>query len=179
MTRRAVPASLRQDLPPRSGSVNHAAAWSPHSERRPWGSLVRIDPRFAALAAPGVQDRPRDASGKARFSVGGESARRPDGPRAAAPLATLDAILALQSEEDPGERKRRSARRGLAILGALDGLKAGLLFGRVAPAEIDRIARGLREPAGGSGDPGLDTIVAEIELRARVELAKLGRADLA
>jgi hypothetical protein len=145
----------------------------------PWGSIVRIDPRFAAPAAPALGNRPREGTGTARFSLEGDSATRTGGSRAAAPLGSMDAILALQAEEDAGERKRRSARRGLNILGALDDLKAGLLFGRVAPAEIDRIARGLREAAGASGDPGLDSIVAEIELRAKVELAKLGRADLA
>lgn len=138
---------------------------------------MRIDPRlFAAQAAASVV-RPRDA-GAQRFAVDTPGPKRSSGTQSSVPLATLDAILALQSEEDPAERRRRSAGRGKDLLDALDELKAGLLSGSVSPAELGRIGRGLLTGSGPSGDPALDGIVAEIELRAKVELAKLGRADL-
>ncbi len=135
---------------------------------------MRIDPRFAA-AAIGPAARPRDA-GASRFGVEDTPAAKTGTARSSAPLATLDAILQLQSEEDPGERRRRSARRGHDLLDSLDKLKAALLTGSVPAADLGRLARSLAD-AGSSGDPALDTIVAHIELRAKVELAKLGRAD--
>ena len=135
---------------------------------------MRIDPRFAASAiTPSI--RSGQASGtKFKLDEGGKA--HAAATHGAASLATLDAILQLQSEEDPAERRRRSARRGHDLLDGLDRLKAALLAGSVPAAELSRIARSLAD-AGSSGDPQLDGIVAQIELRARVELAKLGRAE--
>ena len=138
---------------------------------------MRIDPRLAAAQPAPPLAKPREA-GAQRFSMDTPGAKRSSGAHSSAPLATLDAILALQSEEDPAERRRRSAHRGKDLLDALDGLKAGLLSGTVSATELGRIGRGLLTGAGPSGDPALDGLVAEIELRAKVELAKLGRADL-
>lgn len=141
---------------------------------------MRIDPRPTlpfATAASGAT-RP-DGLGVARFEVAsGKSGPRSAAVRSSAPLATLDAILALQQEDDPAERRRRSARRGREILDGLDGLKAALLTGRVPATELGRVTRGLTERREPSGDPELDAIVDAIELRARVELAKLGRVDI-
>ena len=134
---------------------------------------MRIDPRFAALATA-AQPRTRETGGP-RFSLAEEIPAGPAGARAAAPLATLDAILALQAEEDPRQRRRRAARSGGEMLDALDALKAALLAGRVAPHTLAGIAGRLSALAA-TGDPELDAILAAIDLRARVELAKLGRA---
>ena len=141
---------------------------------------MRIDQRFAPTSLAGSTAKPADPA-RPRFSVeGGSPGRRPGAAAGAATLATLDAILALQSdEEEPGSRRRRSARRGQNLLDGLDRLKASLLSGRVSARELAGIARDLRTGRETSGDPGLDGVVAEIELRASVELAKLGRGDLA
>ena len=145
---------------------------------------MRIDSRAAPTATPAASAAAaaRTASAPtARFEVGGRkspTANAAGGARASAPLATLDAILALQQEpEDNAERKRRSARRGQGLLDALDSLKIALIGGTISPGDLSRIATSLAG-AGPSGDPGLDDVVAQIELRAKVELAKLGRADL-
>jgi hypothetical protein len=137
---------------------------------------VRIDPRLVPSAVTSASRRP--GAGGASFEPAGKDTSKAAGPRAAAPLATLDAILALQTEEDPAERRRRSAQRGRDLLDALDGLKAGLLSGAVSAGKLGQVAR-ILAGAGSSGDPGLDAIIGEIELRAKVELAKLGRTDLA
>ena len=53
-------------------------------------------------------------------------------------------------------------------------LKLGLLSGTLDTAALARlisVAAGLAES---TGDPGLDTVLAEIELRVEVELAKIG-----
>ena len=136
---------------------------------------MRIDPRLTA-AMPLAGPSAGAAAGRPSFRLG-DSARSgaPASARASAPLATLDAILMLQGEEDPGERRRRSARRGQGILDALDGLKAALLGGEIDPADLARISDRLASAARPSGDPVLDELVGHIELRARVELAKLGR----
>lgn len=78
----------------------------------------------------------------------------------------------LQAEEDGGERRRRSARHGQDLLESLDELKAALLSGRVCGRDLRRVAERLAAIGPGSGDPRLDGIVAQISLRAQVELAK-------
>ena len=86
----------------------------------------------------------------------------------------MDALIALQGEGDPAERKRRSVQRGNDLLDALDRLKAALLSGRVSTADLQAIAGRLAERRELSGDPRLDELVSHIELRAQVEMAKLG-----
>jgi hypothetical protein len=134
---------------------------------------MRIDqrPSLAPAAAPGTQRR--GPAGQ-RFAVMDNAAGTASGVASAAPLATMDAILALQGEGDAGERKRRSVQRGHELLDALDRLKAALLSGRVATADLQAIAARLAERRSASGDPRLDEILSHIELRAQVEMAKLG-----
>ena len=137
---------------------------------------MRIESRPVGLMAPPSAGASRATAG-ARFALGGGASGSVSSSRSAAPLATLDAILMLQGEEEGGrERRRRSARRGQDLLDALDGLKAGLLSGGVDAGTLARLSQRLAAASGPSGDPGLDEVVAAIELRAQVELAKLGRA---
>ncbi|ACA18540.1 conserved hypothetical protein [Methylobacterium sp. 4-46] len=135
---------------------------------------MRVDPRIVTAAPGGGVRRP--AEGPQAFAVAPEAAPRgPTSAGGAATLAGLDAILTLQSQpDDPGERRRRSARRGHDLLDALDRLKAALLGGRVSTQDLKAIAARLAERGGASGDPRLDDLIGQIELRAEVELAKLG-----
>lgn len=136
---------------------------------------MRIDPRFAAPSSVSTA-APRSA-GVQRFSLeGGSSAAKAGRTHAAAPLSTLDALLAVQGEGDPTERRRRSLKRGHDLLDGLDRLKAALLSGRVGQGQLQNLAAQIGGQRGSSGDPGLDDVVAHIELRVQVELAKLGRA---
>src|SRR5262249_34450166 len=92
--------------------------------------------------------------------------------------AGIDALLALQGiEEDPVERRRRSVARGKGALDVLDDLKIGLLSGNLNASTVSR----LRDPAANlkssSGDPGLDPLLSEIELRVAVEVAIAGQFE--
>ncbi|MCB1508640.1 MAG: flagellar assembly protein FliX, partial [Hyphomicrobiaceae bacterium] len=70
--------------------------------------------------------------------------------------------------------RRRAIQRGHDLLDSLEGLRADLLAGRVSGERLQRILSLVRRQSG-SGDPKLDEVIADIELRAQVELAKLGR----
>jgi hypothetical protein len=131
---------------------------------------VENKPHLASLAGHSVKGR---ASG-ARFAPSDSTPAQGSSHAASASLVTMDALLALQGEPDPRERKKRHAKRGQDLLEALDRLKAALLGGRVGAADLRMIAARLSERSALSGDPQLDEIVAHIELRAKVELAKLG-----
>lgn len=135
---------------------------------------MRVDPNLLTLATVACGRRPG-----ARESFAPSGTDRPAryaGAAASAPLATMDALLAVQDQSaEPGERRRRSLKRGQDLLAALDGLKAGLLGGKLAMSDLRALAGRLADRTDVSGDPGLDEVVAHIELRAQVELAKLGR----
>jgi len=89
-------------------------------------------------------------------------------------ISTLDALMALQGVEDPTERKKRALAKGRNALDVLDKLKLGLLDGSVDGPTLARLKVAAEGLADESGDPGLDTVLGEIELRVAVELAKAG-----
>ena len=90
--------------------------------------------------------------------------------------AGIDALLALQGiEDDPVERRKRSVQRGKRALDVLDDLKIGLLSGNLNGATVNRLRDAAANLKSSSGDPGLDSVLSEIELRVEVELAKAGQ----
>ena len=121
------------------------------------------------------------APASARRSAGGAfTVSEQESPRNAAAagslrsISTVDALIALQGVEDPRERKKRAVAKGRTALDVLDRLKLGLLDGSVDGSMLARLkvaAEGSNEQ---TGDPGLDTVLGEIDLRVAVELAKAG-----
>jgi hypothetical protein len=102
----------------------------------------------------------------------------PETRATSAPKATanIDALLALQGiEEDPAERRKRSVQRGKGALDVLDDLKIGLLSGNFDASTVHRLRAAAANLKSSSGDPGLDSVLSEIELRVEVELAKAGQ----
>jgi hypothetical protein len=93
-------------------------------------------------------------------------------PKAA---ANIDALLAMQGIEDPVERRKRSVQRGKGALDVLDDLKIGLLSGNFDASTMNRLRDAAASLKSTSGDPGLDVVLSEIELRVEVELAKAGQ----
>ena len=94
-------------------------------------------------------------------------------PRAA---ANIDGLLALQGiEEDPAERRKRSVQRGKGALDVLDDLKIRLLAGNIDQSTVSRLRAAAANLKSSSGDPRLDAVLSEIELRVEVEIAKAGQ----
>jgi len=117
-------------------------------------------------------------SGSSTFSI----PQQDSGPTQTASATALrtvggiDALMALQGVDDPAERRRRSVARGRYALDALEELKIGVLSGTLDSAALNRLktaAVGLKDT---SGDRNLDGVLAEIELRVEVELAKMQSA---
>ena len=127
------------------------------------------------LGAPDCQAR-RTGSGTFVLpdASSAQEARSAAAPKAA---ATIDGLLALQGvEEDPVERRKRSVARGRTALDVLDDLKMGLLSGNLDASTVMRLRDAAANLKSSSGDPGLDSVLSEIELRVEVELAKAGQA---
>jgi len=129
-------------------------------------------PNGTALASAPAAPR-RSAAGA--FTVSDQEA--PRNTAAAGSLravSTVDALIALQGVEDPRERRKRAVARGRKALDVLDTLKLAVLDGSLDRSTLARLkvaAEGLTE---GTGDPGLDGVLGEIDLRVAVELAKAG-----
>jgi hypothetical protein len=130
---------------------------------------------YAPLSGVGGRNQKKrtDGSGSS-FDLGGtgrsESASSAGG---AGGIAGIDALLALQEVDDPLTGRRKATARGHDLLDTLEGMKADLLAGRVSPERLNRLAMML-ERRTDSGNPALEKVIDEIELRAKVELAKLG-----
>lgn len=123
---------------------------------------------------------PTPAASTRRPGAGGFSVSQGEAPRQSAPSAALrtvggiDALIALQGVEEPGERRRRAVKRGRTVLDVLDDIKLGLLSGRLDASAFLRLKSVMTDLKDASGDANLDQVLAEIELRAEVELAKAG-----
>ena len=89
----------------------------------------------------------------------------------------VEALLALQDVGTPTERKRRSVNRAGRLLDSLDELKVALLGGDLSTAQMERLARDIREQRMATDDPKLEAVLDEIETRAAVEMAKLEAAS--
>lgn len=96
-------------------------------------------------------------------------------PRA---IASVDALFAAQSVEDPTEKasKRRMILRADDVLGELDGLHKALLSNSISIDGMVRIADKVSTRREKVSDAGLAEILEEIDLRAQIELAKMRKA---
>ena len=104
----------------------------------------------------------------------GESAPRAASVASAMSATGIDSILALQSVEDPLLARKKAVRRGRSMLDVLDGIKADLLLGHVGEGRLTQLMT-LIGQVRQQAEPGLESLLDDIELRARVELAKHGR----
>jgi class II flagellar assembly regulator FliX len=94
-----------------------------------------------------------------------------------APTASLSTILGAQEvEADGNERRGAAARYGADLLDRLTELRLDLLNGGVPAARLQALAHALRSGRRPSGDPRIDLVIDEIELRVEVEVAKLANA---
>jgi len=134
-------------------------------------------------AGPATAPRGAGSTSAGGFSLGGATGASEAAPAARAGAVSgvnsLDALIALQEVGGPLERRRKAVRRAGRILDVLDEVKLSLLEGGVAPASLDRLVQAVRQERGEADDPRLRDLLAEIETRAAVELAKLEMARAA
>jgi hypothetical protein len=117
-------------------------------------------------------DRTRDTGGPS-FAEALAEGEMPAPTASASQVGGLGSLLALQEVEDPTQRRRQAFQRGSRLLDHLDEIQRGLLAGTIPREALTRLQRELKDTRAVTLDPRLDEILAEIELRAAVELAKL------
>lgn len=135
------------------------------------------------IDAPGsVRPNSVRRSGKSQSGAGGTFAKHistdseptPVAGGGAAQLGSVEALVALQQVPDAATRtKPPEQKHAEDLLDRLDQIRLGLLRGELSAGDLQDLVRRLGERRRGTGDPRLIAIVDEIELRAKVELAKL------
>lgn len=130
-------------------------------------------PNASAVATPTSKARRSTSAGG--FALAADETAQPNaaGTAALRTVGGIDALIALQGEEGAAGRRRRAVARGRVALDALDELKLALLAGALEPAMLVRLKSAANELKTDLGEAGLDTVLAEIELRVEVEIAKL------
>jgi hypothetical protein len=133
-------------------------------------------------ARPGAvvnkKERTRGASGDFAQTV--RDTNEPHEPSSAAvtgvsPLSAIDALLPLQEVNTATDGRAKGLERGEDILDRLEEIRMGLLLGRVPLDRLKDLLRLVDSRRTAFTDPKLTAILDEIELRAKVELAKLGQ----
>jgi hypothetical protein len=124
--------------------------------------------------ARGVRRKPgKDASFAKELE--GSSAEAASRTGEATLVASMDALLALQEVPDSTDRRSAGVRRGQDLLDQLDEIRFALLTGAMPIERLGQIVKLVRARREAFDDPKLAGILDEIELRAAVELAKLGQ----
>src|ERR1044072_7693459 len=99
---------------------------------------MRIQGPGNAASATTASAARRSASGT--FSLETESPVRTGAmPTGVRNIGGIDALLALQGIEEPGEGRKKAIRRGRGALDALDDLKLGLLSGTLDTGALARL----------------------------------------
>lgn len=131
--------------------------------------------RVESSRSSGVAGRSGASRGGSGFSIdAGQETQRAASAESVYQAANIDALLALQAVEDPLFAKKKALRRGNALLDTLETIKADLLLGQVSEGRLNQLMV-LVSQARERHDPEIDALLDDIELRARVELAKFGR----
>ena len=78
-------------------------------------------------------------------------------------------------EEDPVERRRRSGATRQRRARCAGRSQNPAVVGNFDAATVGRLRNAAANLKSTSGDPGLDAVLSEIELRVEVELAKTGQ----
>ena len=106
-----------------------------------------------------------------------DSAAVPAGPLGTPAVGGVDGMLAAQEVGDAlDERGRKQVvDHGGQLLDRLDQLRVKLLEGSIPKDQLADLARQMRARRRSIDDPRLQEIIDAIELRAKVEIAKLTR----
>lgn len=97
------------------------------------------------------------------------------GVTGAASVHAVDSLLSLQEVDDATARASKGKKRAEDMLDGLEELRDGLLMGTISPDKLSQLSRLAQSRRAQVDDPRLAEILDEVDLRAQVELAKLGR----
>ncbi len=138
---------------------------------------MKVERTGAATGTAGPRRAERAKSGSS-FADALRKAEGPGGTGPATAVTPVGGVLAVQEVDTDAESAARAAiKRGEDILDRLEELRRGLIEGRLPAERLEALVQLCAERRGTVADPRLKAILDDIDLRAQVELAKLGRAS--
>ena len=136
---------------------------------------MKIDP-LAGPRAQSIKRKQRTGAADTAFADALRGDSEPAARAAAAPgVASLDSLLSIQEAPDALSGRAKARKRGDQLLDELDRIRIGLLMGRIPLAGLRRLQLLLGQDRPDISDARVEQVLAEIETRAAVELAKLGQ----
>lgn len=93
------------------------------------------------------------------------------------PIAAVETLLALQGIADTDDQRGRGVAQADELLHLLDEVRDGLLAGGIPRRTLSKMAHAIAKRRESFADEKLQSVLDEIDLRARVELAKLELSD--
>ena len=88
-------------------------------------------------------------------------------------ISSVDAVVALQEITGDNTDERGAKHRANLILDKLEDIRMGLLMGQIPKSNLEELSKILILARENSIDSNLSEIIEDIELRAKIELAKL------
>lgn len=128
------------------------------------------------ITTPGVSRKgKKGSSGKAGFSdamsTDDTSAAAP--PSGTSPLTSVSSLLSLQEMPTSTEGRSKGLAHAEDLLQHLEIIRHGLLAGQIPHHKLKDVVNIISREQELSHDPALDDILNDVELRVKVELAKL------
>lgn len=138
---------------------------------------MKIDPLSGQrVSAPRKGERGQGGQG-AEFAdaLGGtDGTAAGNAVNASGAVQGLDALLALQEVPDALSGRAKARQHGERLLEILDQIRLDILTGRLPRSRLEQLSGQLAQRREAVDDPRLAEVIDQIELRAAVELAKLG-----
>lgn len=136
---------------------------------------MKVEPTGRIRSSPVKRAAKADKAGKGGFTehLDGNAAA-PGAVTGSGPVQPVDALLAVQEVEDSTSQDTngRARRWGEDMLDNLERVRLDLLNGSLSYEKLKSLAVLVSDRKETATDPQLAELLAEIELRARVELAK-------
>ena len=88
-------------------------------------------------------------------------------------ISSVDAVVGMQEITDDNKDERGAKNRANLILDKLEDIRMGLLLGQIPKSKLEELSKILKVARDNTVDSKLLEIIDDIELRAKIELAKL------
>ena len=88
-------------------------------------------------------------------------------------ISSVDAVVAVQEITGDNKDERGAKNRANLILDQLEDIRMGLLLGEIPKSNLEELSNILKVARDNTVDSKLLEIIDDIELRAKIELAKL------
>ena len=117
-----------------------------------------------------------EKAGSANFSshLSDEGVGGAHGVGGASGIGGVSALIGLQEVDDATQRESKGKKRAQALLDEMDDLRLALACGTLTRAQLLRLSAAIQSEKIKADDPALNQILDDVDLRARVELAKYG-----